>query len=139
MKGDDIARRLVKLGVGGVRMARKLEAGVGTRNIAEQLARSATAVGANYQEARGAESRKDFIHKVAVALKEAEETKYWLEVVAGLEPEARSEATGLLDEAEQLCRILASSVLTARKNLQRLDSHPAGVASQPRSAPTGNS
>ena len=47
-------------------------------NLANQLFRSGTSVGANVNEAQSCESRKDFIHKMKIAAKEAEETKYWL-------------------------------------------------------------
>jgi four helix bundle protein len=49
-------------------------------NMANQLFRSGTSIGANIREAQGSESRADFIHKMKVAYKEAEETKYWLEL-----------------------------------------------------------
>src|SRR5207302_7526170 len=51
------------------------------KHIADQLLRSATSIGANVHEARGAESRADFIHKMQVALKETRETHYWLSLV----------------------------------------------------------
>lgn len=49
-------------------------------NLANQLFRSGTSIGANVREAQGCESRSDFIHKMKVAYKEAEETRYWLEL-----------------------------------------------------------
>jgi four helix bundle protein len=71
--------------------------------LVRQLVRSATSVGANYREANRAESRQDFIHKIALVEKEASETCYWIELVeaSGLvQPEAareiRSEAAELL-------------------------------------------
>jgi four helix bundle protein len=71
--------------------------------IVRQLVRSGTAIGANYREANRAESRDDFIHKTAIALKEAAETEYWLELCShtGLgDPERlatlRQESTELL-------------------------------------------
>ncbi len=49
-------------------------------NLANQLFRSGTSIGANIREAQGCESKSDFIHKMKIAYKEAEETRYWLEL-----------------------------------------------------------
>ncbi|CAN5414021.1 hypothetical protein BH10BAC2_BH10BAC2_48680 [soil metagenome] len=49
-------------------------------NLANQLFRSGTSIGANVREALGAESKADFIHKMKIAYKESEETRYWLEI-----------------------------------------------------------
>ena len=49
-------------------------------NLANQLFRSGTSIGANVREAQGCESKSDFVHKLKIAYKEAEETKYWLEL-----------------------------------------------------------
>ena len=84
------------------------------RHVAGQLVRSGTSAAPNYDEAKVAESRADFVHKVNIALKELEETNGWLKflVKAELLPQARIE--GLLDECQQLCRILAKSLITAK-------------------------
>jgi four helix bundle protein len=77
-------------------------------SIGYQVVRSGTSIGANYHEAQRAESKADFIHKVAIAEKEASETCYWLELcVEGSLGEAVN-AQRLLDEAQQLLSILAS-------------------------------
>jgi len=84
------------------------------RHVAGQLVRSGTSSAPNYDEGSAAESKADFIHKLAIALKEMKETRGWLRfiVIAGLMPEPR--IAPVLDEAEQLARILAKSLLTAR-------------------------
>lgn len=86
------------------------------RHVANQLIRSGTAAAPNYDEGRAGESRADFIHKITIALKELVETNGWLKfiVTAKLLPSAKIEA--LRDECEQLCKILASSALTAKQN-----------------------
>jgi len=86
------------------------------RYVAGQLVRSGTAAAPNYDEGRAGESRADFIHKVNVALKELVETHGWLKfiVIAELLPRPRIET--LLDECDQLCRILGKSVSTAKAN-----------------------
>jgi hypothetical protein len=70
MKGDDIAARLVALAVVVVKLVGALPDTPAGKHVAGQLLRSGTSPGANYEEARGAESRRDFVHKVGIALKE---------------------------------------------------------------------
>jgi four helix bundle protein len=89
------------------------------RHVANQLVRSGTAAAPNYDEGRVGESRADFVHKVNVALKELVETRGWLKfiIIAQLLPARR--ITVLLEECEQLCRILGKSVSTAKANARR--------------------
>jgi len=86
------------------------------RHVAGQLVRSGTAGPPDYNEGRNAESRDDFIHKLSIALKEMSESEVWLKLIvrANLLPEQRLEP--LTDEADQLCRILVQSILTAKVN-----------------------
>src|SRR5512141_1073962 len=77
MKGENIAMRLLVFGAGVVRLCRRLPDDASAKHIARQLVRAATGGGANYEEARGAESRADFIHKVGIANKELREALYW--------------------------------------------------------------
>jgi four helix bundle protein len=85
-------------------------------HIANQIVRSGTAPGAHYEEGRAAESRKDFVHKLGLSLKETRETRYWLRLIvkSQLLPDGRM--SELLDEASQLCRILGQSIVTAKDN-----------------------
>jgi four helix bundle protein len=85
-------------------------------HIANQLVRAGTAPGAHYEEGRAAESRKDFLHKLGLSLKEARESRYWLRLIvkSKLLPDARM--SELLDEALQLSRILGQSIVTAKEN-----------------------
>ena len=84
------------------------------RYVAGQLVRSGIAPAPNYDEARSGESRADFAHKVNIALKELVETRGWLRfiILTGLLPAKR--VAVLVDECEQLCRILGKSVATAK-------------------------
>lgn len=84
------------------------------RHVAGQLVRSGTSAPPNYDEARVGESRADFAHKINIALKELVETRGWLKfiVLAQLLPARRTEP--LVEECEQLCRILGKSVATAK-------------------------
>ena len=116
--GGDIAERLLELAAGALRVSGELPSHPSGRHVALQLARAATAGGANYEEARAAESRSDFIHKVGIACKEVRETAYWLKVIkrAGWKT---TELEGLLSEAHQLAAILSASARTARANIRR--------------------
>ena len=86
------------------------------RHLANQLIRSGTSSAPNYDEGRVGESRADFIHKLKVALKEMVETRGWLKYIVIAELLPLKKVTGLQDECEQLCKILTSSILTAKKN-----------------------
>ena len=82
--------------------------------IKRQILRSGTSIGANYSAARRGRSHADFTAKLGIALEEADETVYWLELIvhAGLLPAKQIEP--LLDEANQLVAILVASLRTAR-------------------------
>ena len=80
------------------------------------LGRSGSSVGANYAESRAAESTKDFIHKLSIALKEAEETDFWLGCLAMEYPQF-SEAEALRTENHEFVKILQSSITTTKRNL----------------------
>ena len=116
MKGDDIAARLVALAVSVVKVVDALPDTLAGRHVAGQLLRSGTSPGANYEEARGAESRRDFLHKVGIALKELQETRYWLRVVAGANLAPTKTLQEVFPELEALCRILGTSKRTASLN-----------------------
>jgi four helix bundle protein len=81
-----------------------------------QWIRSATSAGANYEEARAAESGLDFAHKVSIAAKEAREARYWLLLVAEAEW-LKSDVSGLIRESGELTAILLASARTARRNI----------------------
>ena len=115
MKGDDIADRLVAFAVRALAVAKALPKTLPGRHVAGQLLRCGTSGGANYEEARGAESRADFIHKLGIVLKELRESRYWLRVVVGAELLPRPRLTDVLQEADELARIIARSILTARE------------------------
>ena len=83
------------------------------------MLRSGTSVGANYEEAQGAESKADFIHKLQVSLKELRESLYWLRLIAGAELISTDKMAGLIDEATQLRAILSKSVATAKENAKK--------------------
>lgn len=84
--------------------------------ISKQILRSATSIGANVEEAIAGQSKKDFLAKLSIALKEARETRYWLRLLA------ESDLTGIdvseyQKEALEIVNILSSIVKTTRTNL----------------------
>ena len=83
-------------------------------NNSDQIQRSGTSIGANYSEACDAESKADFIHKLGIAQKEANETIYWLKVLYGSELITRSQYDELLFDVRELYKILASSIKTLK-------------------------
>jgi four helix bundle protein len=114
--GDELAERLLNFAVSIIKLINMLpKTGLG-RYIGGQLMRSGTSPGSNYEEARGAESRADFIHKMGIVLKELKETRFWLLLIkrAGLIKTKQVEL--LTQECNELCAIVAQSILTARKN-----------------------
>ena len=83
--------------------------------LSNQLIRSGTSIGANVEEAIGGQSKKDFISKISISYKEARETKYWLRLLKATNYLEEKEATSLLLDTEELCKIL-SSILLSSKN-----------------------
>lgn len=88
-----------------------------TREIISQLMRSGTSIGANYFEARGASSKKDYQNFFAIALKSANETMFWLAILldGGLIPKNLvDEDKWLLEETKEIAKIFASSIMTMK-------------------------
>ena len=79
-----------------------------------QMLRSGTATAANYGEARGAESRSDFIHKLRVVLKELNETAIWLQMISKSSLLPAEHIVAIVAENRELSKIIAASVRTAR-------------------------
>ncbi len=82
--------------------------------LATQLLRSGTSVGANVEEAGSAESRKDFIHKYAIACKEARESHYWLRLLAATEIVSRDRLEPLINESNELIAIFTAIIKKSR-------------------------
>jgi four helix bundle protein len=85
------------------------------RHIAGQLIRSSTSAGANYEEACGAESRQDFIHKLQIVLKELKESLFWLRISVKADLVAAEAINPLLKEGKELANIIGKSVVTAKR------------------------
>ncbi|MFH1564152.1 MAG: four helix bundle protein [Nitrospirota bacterium] len=114
MKGDDIAGRLLDFGVRIITIVNALPKIIVGRHVGGQLLRSGTSAGANYEEARGAESKADFVHKMGIVLKELLESRYWLKVVDRAQLLSHTRLQDILIEVEELCKMIGKSVLTAK-------------------------
>ena len=117
--GDDIESRLLDFAVRIIRVCDALPRKPAAKHIRDQLLRSGTAPAPNYAEARAAESRRDFVHKLRVAMKELNETRVWLTMIvrAGFVPTERLRPVS--DECEQLCRVIGKSIQTASTKIRR--------------------
>ncbi len=84
----------------------------------KQLARCSTSIGANYEEAQAAESKKDFIHKIGIVSKESRETVYWLKILNRLyaEPNFSDVFNQKINEAIELSKIFTSIKLSSQQN-----------------------
>ncbi|MBI4870359.1 MAG: four helix bundle protein [Candidatus Riflebacteria bacterium] len=115
MKGDDIAEKLLAVAKAAIALTDGMPRTAAGRHVAGQLLQCATSCGANYEEARGAESRADFVHKLAISRKEAQETRFWVRLCFATKLANAAKFPGLEGEIESVCRILGKSVATARK------------------------
>lgn len=84
--------------------------------LSKQVLRSGTSIGANVEEANQAQSRKDFVHKLSIALKEATETNYWLRLLKDSEILENEIADSMLKDCEEIQKILTASIKTTKKN-----------------------
>lgn len=110
-KKYDLGERTAKFGERVIKFAQKIPKNTVTLPIISQFVRSGTSIGSNYCEADGAESRRDFKHKLGICKKEAKETKYWLRMICTTVPELTDEAKELEQEARELTLIFSSIIL----------------------------
>ncbi len=116
-KGDDIEERLIDFAVRIVNLCSHLPKTPAGKHVGGQILRSDTSPAANYSEARSAESSRDFVHKLKIALKELNETRVWLKIIYKSEMQPVSMLRNILDESDELCRILNASIMTAKKRI----------------------
>jgi four helix bundle protein len=111
---EELKDRTMRFAVRVMRLAEALPKSVRGRVVAQQLCRSGTSVAANYRSALRSKSGADFANKISIVLEEADESLFWIELIAeaGLLPEERLRA--LASEAEELVRIFAATRRTAR-------------------------
>ena len=83
--------------------------------LSKQLLRNGTSIGANIHEGVASESKRDFVHKLGIAVKEAKETSYWLNLLKDSEYISFEQFEGLHTKCEELIRILNSIILTTKE------------------------
>ena len=118
-RGEDLEDRLLEF---AARVGKVVDALPDTRlarHIAGQLIRSGTSPAPNYAEACAAESKRDFIHKLGIALKELRETRSWIKLILKAELLPSSRISPMLDEVQQLCNIVGKSIVTAKANQRK--------------------
>jgi len=113
-KSRQISERLLDYGFQIIKIATKLNKTPVGRHIGNQLLRAGTSVGANYEEACGAESRADFIHKLKIVLKEIRESAYWLKLIFKASLIKDENIEELIKETKELSNIIAKSIITAK-------------------------
>jgi len=121
---DAFQERLVVFAVRIIDLVTCLPKTTAGRHIAAQVLRSGTSPAPNYAEARGAESRADFVHKLRIAVKELNETGIWLLIILKARMAAEALVTGLAKENRELARMLSASIRTAQaRGSQRTNDH----------------
>jgi len=115
-KAIDIQDRTFKFGVRIIKFVDKLPRTLSATELGRQLLKSGTSIAANMEEANGAESKSDFIHKVSIAYKEARETRLWLGMIKAAELIDNTEVRALYTESDELVRILFAILRKARSS-----------------------
>jgi four helix bundle protein len=101
-----------------VRLARFLSSNRKEYVLNKQLLRSGTSIGALISEAEFAQSKSDFVHKLSIALKEANETRYWLKLLHCGDYLTEKMYKSLLPDIDELIKLLVSSIKTAKSNIK---------------------
>jgi len=111
----DLKKRNLKFVLELVKLARDLPDNRINRIFVDQIIRSASGIGSNYEEADGTPTKKDFIYKMGITKKEAKETKYWLILIqATNESKFKNRIDILLQENEELIRIFSSIIIKSK-------------------------
>ena len=119
LKAAELESRFVSFAAEILSISTRLPRTPQGRHICKQLLRSGTATAANYGEARGAESRSDFVHKLGIVLKELNETAIWLELIQRAALLPATDIVAIVAENRELSRIITASVKTARGSISR--------------------
>jgi len=119
-KGDDIRERLVNFAVKVMDLCETLPGTQAGSHVSAQLLRCVTSAASNYAEARGAESARDFVHKLGIVLKELNEAEVWIDILVRRRMAEGPEILQVQEECKTLCRIIGASVRTAAHNISRL-------------------
>jgi four helix bundle protein len=116
MDEEELKQRTKKFGLRVIKVVEALPRNKTSNVIGNQVLRSATSIGANYRAACRGKSKADFAAKISIALEEADETLYWLEMIVEAGLISKNLLESLMIEANELVSILAASNKTARQN-----------------------
>jgi four helix bundle protein len=112
----DIRERSFEFALNTVKNCKRIKENYREFILTDQLVRSSTSVGANMREARNAESKADFIHKLGICQKECDESIYWLELLMALHNEEKEYLLPIHDEANQLLRIIKTISIKTKES-----------------------
>lgn len=118
MKGQfkyDLEERIAVFGENTLILCQKIPKNEITRPLISQLVRSATSIGANYMEANGASSKKDFRNKIHISKKEAQESQHWLRMLSVVAPNYKSDLRVLWQEVHEFVLIF-QKITTSLRN-----------------------
>jgi four helix bundle protein len=116
MNADDLKERTKRFALKILKLVAELPHTVQGKTVAGQLVRSGTSVGSNYRAACRGRSRAEFIAKLGIVEEEADESAFWLELIIDGALLEAARVQPLLDEANELTKIMASSRVTAASN-----------------------
>lgn len=111
---NDLENRLFDFGIRVIKFLRKQPNTIEFKTIKNQLIKSSTSSGANYEESQAGSSKPDFNNKVRISLREMRESNYWLRIIAGISEETDNELYFLLNESKELKLILGSIMQKTR-------------------------
>lgn len=115
-RNKDIRERSFDFALNTVKNCKRIKEKYKEFILTDQLVRSSTSVGANMREARNAESKADFIHKLSICQKECDESIYWLELLMALLNEEKKQLLPIHEEAIQLLRIIKTINVRTKEN-----------------------
>ena len=119
MKGPDIIReKSIEFAILIIKCTSRIAKEKQEYIISKQLLKSGTSIGANVSEAAFAQSKPDFIHKLSIALKESNESKYWLKLLQQTNFLNSTEIESMMGLNEDLIRLISKSIKTAKENLE---------------------
>ena len=118
-KAEELKARTKRFALSVLSFRRTLPVTDDAQDIGRQLVRAATAVAANYRATCRSRSDQEFVARIGVALEEADESSFWLELIIEDRMSATKQAFDLLDEAKQLTAIMAASRITVSQRMAR--------------------
>lgn len=118
MKDNIIYNKSFEFSIKIVKLYEKLSNEKKEYVLSKQLLKSGTSIGANVREGLDAQSKKDFVSKISIALKEACETEYWIELLVATEYIDKHNSKKLLSDLEEIIKILTAILKTTKKNIK---------------------